>query len=213
MGAGQGKHLLPGPIHPYWRKRRQISAVQNVLLMRSRIVIPSSMRLEVLDKLHEEHQGISKCRERAKQTLWWPGLSKQLQDMVDNCCICLKHMVNRPEPLFTTPFPQRLWQELGADFFQCQSCDYLIVVDYYSRYFETTATKKSKNWTYVVRTLKSIMAPEASHREYGQILNHLSIVANMGFAITTSSPKFPRSNEEAERAVQTAKSILMKERD
>ena len=214
------KHLLPSPIHPYWSDRGQITVVQNVLLMRSRIVIPSSMRLEVLDKLHEGHQGISKCRERAKQTVWWPGLSKQIQDMIDNCRICLKHKVNRPEPLCTTLFPQRPWQELGADFFQCQSCDYLIVVDYYSRYIEIAAMNKNKKSTEVVRALKSIMArhgiPERIRSDNGPPFDsgeYAKFANEWGFAITTSSPKFPRSNGEAERAVQTAKSILKKERD
>ena len=44
------KHLRPSPIRPYWGKRGQITVIQNVLLMRSRIVILSSMRLKVLDK-------------------------------------------------------------------------------------------------------------------------------------------------------------------
>ena len=214
------KHLLPSPIRPYWSEWGQITVVQNVLLLRSRILIPSSMRLEVLDKIHEGHQGISKCRERAKQAVWWPGLSKQIQDMVDNCRICVKHKVNRPEPLCTTPFPQSLWQELGADFFQCQSYDYLIFVDYYSRYIEIAAMNKNKKGTEVVRALKSIMArhgiPERIRSDNGPPFDsgeYAKFANEWGFAITTSSPKFPRSNGEAERAVQTAKSILKKERD
>ena len=78
--------------------------------------------------------------------------------MVDNCRICLQHKVNRPEPLCITPYPQHPWQELGADFFQCQSYDYLSVVDYYSRYIEGATINKNKKGTEVVRALKSIMA-------------------------------------------------------
>ena len=90
------------------------------------------MHLEVLDRIHEAHMAINKCRERAMQAVWWPGLSKQIQDMVENCRVCLKHKISRPELLSPTPFPECPWQDLGMDFFQCQSLDYLIVVDYYS---------------------------------------------------------------------------------
>ena len=54
---------------PYWSSRGELSVVQNILLKVCRIVIPSSMRLEILDKVHEGHQGITKCRERAKNCL------------------------------------------------------------------------------------------------------------------------------------------------
>ena len=78
------------------------------------------MCLEVLDKIHDAHMEINKCRERAKQAILWPGLSKQIQDMIENCQTSLKHKVNRSEPLCPIPFPKRPWQDVGIDFFQCQ---------------------------------------------------------------------------------------------
>ena len=69
--------------------------------------------------------GINKCRERAKQAVWWPGLSKQIQDMVENCQTCLKHKVNQLEPLCPAPFPERPWQEVEIDFFH--SVSHLII--------------------------------------------------------------------------------------
>ena len=58
------KDALPGVLKPY----------QKSLLMRgSRVVIPASMRVSMLDKLHTGHQGITKSRERAKLSMWWPG--------------------------------------------------------------------------------------------------------------------------------------------
>ena len=62
--------------------------------------------------------------------------------------------------------------EIGADFFQCLSCDYLIVVDCYSRYIEIAAMNKNKKSTEIVRALKSIMArysiPERIRSNDGQ---------------------------------------------
>ena len=109
---------------------------------------------------------------------------------------------------------------LGCSFFQCQSFDYLIVVDYYSRYTEVAAMTKNKTRSKVVRALKSIFAthgiPEKVHSDNSPPFDsgeYATFANDWGFKITTSSPKFRRSNEEAERAAQTAKSILKKEKD
>ena len=45
--------------------------------------MPSAMKLQVLDKIHEGHQGIVKCRERAKTSVWWPGLSREVYLVVE----------------------------------------------------------------------------------------------------------------------------------
>ena len=71
----------------YWSSRSELSVVQNILLKASRIVILSSMHLEVLDNIHEEHQGITKCCKEAKKSVWKPGLSPQIHDLVQQCRI------------------------------------------------------------------------------------------------------------------------------
>ena len=63
------KYSLNDAVKSYWSSRGELSVAQNILLKASRIVIPSSMRLEILDKIHEGHQGITKCRERAKNSV------------------------------------------------------------------------------------------------------------------------------------------------
>ena len=49
------KYSLNDAMKPYWSSRDELSVVQNILLKASRIVIPSSLRLEILDKIHEGH--------------------------------------------------------------------------------------------------------------------------------------------------------------
>ena len=73
----------------------------------NRIVIPLSMQLDVLDRIHEAHQGIAKCRERAKASVWGPGLSKQLEEVVNKCTTCYKERVNAPEPAILSDLPDR----------------------------------------------------------------------------------------------------------
>ena len=62
----------------------------------ARIVIPSTLRLSILDQLHSGHQGATKCRVRAQQTVWWPGLSSQIQDLVHNCSNVGSRIINHP---------------------------------------------------------------------------------------------------------------------
>ena len=90
------------------------SSVHGILLKSTRVVVPSAMKLQVLDKIHEGHQGIVKCRERAKTSVWWPGLSREVQDMVENCKVCAKHRQQRAEPLMPTLFPERPWRMIGT---------------------------------------------------------------------------------------------------
>ena len=97
------KHQLSGPLGIYWQHQGSILVEEGLLLYSTRLVIPSSLRLSTLDKLHQGHQGIvivivdeipavvaapavavfcwfcsectriNKCRAHARQSVWWPG--------------------------------------------------------------------------------------------------------------------------------------------
>ncbi|XP_060064739.1 uncharacterized protein K02A2.6-like [Ylistrum balloti] len=160
----------------------------------SRLVIPSSMRAEVLQKLHEGHQGIVKCRERAKNSVWWPGLSREIEDIVKTCPSCLKHRIERPEPLMPTDFPDRPWQKLGSDLFYWKGVNYLLVIDYFSRYIEI-AKLSSTTSEAIVTHLKSMFArhgiPETIISDNGPQYassTFQDFAKDYGFNHSTSSP-------------------------
>ncbi|UYV61647.1 K02A2.6-like [Cordylochernes scorpioides] len=103
----------------YWHVKDELG-VQNGLLMPScRLVIPASMKLEILDKLHAGHFGIRKTRLRARETVWWPGISEEIAETVRKCSVCIQEAVSKHEPLIPTNFPTRPWQKIGVDF--CKS--------------------------------------------------------------------------------------------
>ena len=54
---------LPHPIRPYYSVASELSVVQGLLMRGTRIVIPAAMRIEMLERIHEGHQGITKTRE------------------------------------------------------------------------------------------------------------------------------------------------------
>ena len=116
-------------LRPYWENRAHFSIVDDLLLCDERIVIPRSMRLEILGCIHAGHLGITKCRARARTSVWWPGLSTQIENMVANCSTCAKDRPELKEPLMSTSFPSRPWERLAADLFELKGKVYLIVVD------------------------------------------------------------------------------------
>ena len=81
---------LPTPIQPYLSVASELSVVHGLLMRGVRMVIPATMHMEILEKLHKGHQGITKTREWARQSVWWPGLFNQIEEMVKNCPTCCK---------------------------------------------------------------------------------------------------------------------------
>lgn len=210
---------LTGPIKAYWPHRDTLTIHDELLLKGTRLVIPTTMRNSVLIALHEGHQGMSRCRERARDTVWWPGLSGQINELVKNCTTCIKERANSVEPLMPSVLPERPWQKVGADLFTLNNSNYVLVVDYYSRFVEIAKLTPTRSEDVVVH-LKSIFSrhgiPELFYSDNGpQFSSQLfkDFAAAYGFSHVTSSPKFAQSNGEAERHVQTVKRLLKKAKD
>ena len=173
----------------------------------------------MLDRIHAGHQGITKCRARAQQSVWWPGLSKQLEELVRSCTTCVTTINQRSEPLIPGELPERPWQKVATDLFELEGKTFLLVVDYHSRYPEV-AKLSSTTSAAIIERMKSIFArhgiPEILMSDNGpqySAAEFLKFSKKYGFTHITSSPRYPQSNGEAERAVQTIKNLLSKSED
>ena len=79
-----------------------------------RIVVPPSMRADMLSQIHASHLGIVKCKQCACEALYWPGMSEQITNLVQDCHLC-NTIQNRQhaEPLKPTNLPDLPWNELA----------------------------------------------------------------------------------------------------
>ncbi|GBM38333.1 hypothetical protein AVEN_158360-1 [Araneus ventricosus] len=107
------KNALPTHLSRYWEYRHSINIQDGLLMTNARLIIPESMRSEILKAIHEGHLGITKCRARAKESIWWPGLSTQIQRMISSCDSCIKQQVYHI--MIKSEFPERPWQRVGVD--------------------------------------------------------------------------------------------------
>ena len=56
---------------------------------------------------------------QAKCSVWWPGISKYVQEIVSTCSVCQEFKpTQRRETLICTPLPGRPWEKVAADICQ-----------------------------------------------------------------------------------------------
>ena len=127
--------------------------------------------------------------------------------------------MQRAEPLISTQLPDLPWQKVGTDLFHWKNHQYLLVVDYYSRYIEISKLNGTTADD-VINHTKSIFArhgiPELVYSDNGPQFHseaYKLFASEYQFTHVTSSPLYPQSNGEAKRAVGTIKSLLRKEGD
>ena len=179
------KKSLSSSLKGYHELASEISVVNGLLMRNSRIIIPMSLRKQVLEQIHTDHQGLKKCRDRARQSFWWPGPSIDMKSMIDNCRVCREFVRQRAEPLITTQFPELLWQKLGMDLFVYNKSTYLLVVDYYSHYIGIVKLTKL-NAAEVIIHCKSIFARHGIPEEVVSDHNFRQSCFPNLFAITNS---------------------------
>ena len=212
QGWPKSKKDVPHALRQYWDYRDELSTHNT-----QRLIVPYSWRKEMLVRIHESHQGIVKCKQRARDILFWPGMSSQIDDKVSTCSTCSQFQRAQPkEPMVIQELPDRPWAKIGSDLFELNGAHYLLSVDYYSKWIEIAKLSNINSYN-VICHLKSQFAkygiPDELISDNGPQYSSLAFKEfsnNYGFVNTTSSPKYPQANGEAERAVQTIKSLLKK---
>lgn len=141
-------------------------------------------------------------------------MSSQLEAFVKACPTCLKTEVLPKEPLLQTPLPSRPWERIAADLCELNGSNYLVVIDYYSRYIEVQRLTSTTSPN-VIAALKAMFSrhgiPSVFVSDNGpQFVSKdmKEFATSCNFQQVTSSPHYPQANGLAERAVKTVKGLL-----
>ena len=170
----------------------------------------------MLQYIHDGHQGKERCLLRARNTVFWPKITYDIQELIERCIICQEHgrsqsIIGVTQELL--PFP---WHTLATDIFYWKRMDFLIVADVFSRYFlvrklinSTSAAVCAEIATIVTElglphVIRSDNGPCYTSKEFLQMLQCYNITHQ------TSSPHHPRSNGFVERMVGVAKKLMDK---
>ncbi|XP_065180067.1 uncharacterized protein K02A2.6-like [Sycon ciliatum] len=207
----------PPCVRRFWSMRDRISYLDGILFVGERFIVPASMQQYVLRILHESHQGVEKCKYRASECVYWPGIQQDIEDMVKRCPVCQRFQPsNCREPMLPHEIPKLPWTKLGSDILEFNGRYYLVVADYTSKYPEVNCLGTTKTSAAVITKLKNIFSrhgiPEvmiADNMPYAS-KEMKEFAKEWQFKIVTSSPTYSQSNGKSENVVKIVKRILKK---
>ena len=196
----------------------ELCVVGNLVLRGNRIVIPGKLRQHVLQLAHEGHSGMVGTKRNLRTKVWWPNIDKDVETYIKACHGCqIVAKPPNPEPVLSTKLPEAPWQELAVDHFGpfgSSNNHILVVIDYFSRYFECKVVKSTCARTTIEVldqlfqthglpfSIKSDSGPAFISNEFKCFCENLAIKHSRG------TPKWPQGNGLAESCMKSIKKRL-----
>lgn len=204
-------------INLFWPYREILSYVNGIIFKGDCVFIPRGLREEMLARVHEGHLGIERCKRRAREVMYWPGMAEDVERVVRRCPACALHApAPRREPLAQHYVPSLPWRKLASDIFEYRKKIFVILVDYFSNFVEVGELTNTSS-RQVINFMKDQFArhgiPAELVTDNGPAYSSAEFKKFMGeweIRHQSSSPHYPQSNGKSERTVQTIKNMLKK---
>lgn len=214
------KSKVQQDIRSYWDSRAELAVSDGIVVKGTRLVIPPSMRRHMLGLVHRSHLGIAKCKQRAREIMYWPSMNADIEEAIKNCSSCADVQRQQlKQPLRSSPLPDFPFQRVSTDIFEFQNSSYLIMVDAYSRFILVDELRNLQSAT-VINTMRQIFSrhgiPEIITSDCGSQFTSQEFqdfCTNWDIKHVTSSPYYQKANGLAERGVQTVKRLWKKGAD
>ena len=77
------KHHVPKELFPYYSHRSEITYHERILLKNQRIIVPTTtLRSKMRLITHQRRFGLENSKKRARQSLFWPLINSEIEDMI-----------------------------------------------------------------------------------------------------------------------------------
>ncbi|BES90768.1 Reverse transcriptase (RNA-dependent DNA polymerase) [Nesidiocoris tenuis] len=211
------KERLPFSLHPFWEQRDALAIQDGVIFRGDQVVVPRTLRPDMMKKVHRCHLGMVASIRRAREALYWPFMTSEIKEKIRSCRVCQELAPEQGKPpMKSHAIPELPWERAAIDTFQYKGQNYAVLVDAYSDFFEI---KKMSNITAerlikfckrnfarygIPQVLVSDNAPQFVGSEFCRFAREWE------FLHSTSSPFYSRANGKAEAAVKIVKTLMKK---
>ena len=104
---------------------------------------------------------------RARQAIFWPGISNDIRVMVERCEACQTYRPKqKPEPLISGEVPLHAWDIVHQDVLEWQGQSYVVTVDRYSDFFDVTLLGDTATAEHLVRVTKRLCSAFGRPRHF-----------------------------------------------
>ena len=144
---------VPVEARAYWNVRDELYIADGVIFFGERVVVPLELRDQMLRIIHESHLGTEKFKAQAKTVLYWPGMGNDIEQVVAKSSVCMKFQKSqRKEPMIPHDIIDGRWKKIAMDIMTFHGLDFLVLMDYYSKYPEFTQLPDKTAKTIVAHT-------------------------------------------------------------
>ena len=215
-GFPEEKTSLPPLLQKYWGMKEEMYVIENVPFKGRKMLVPSTLRPQVLEGLHAANQGVTGMLANARDRFFWPGLDASVRNMRLQCRQCNEQAPSQSdETPISTPSPEVPFQQVVADLFSLEGHTFIAYADRFSGWLEVERLPSNtlRNVRQVLlRWFSTYGVPEELATDGGPPFNsseYKTFLRTWDVQWRLSSAYYAQSNGRAEAAVKSAKRILL----
>ena len=192
---------------------QELTVANDLIYKGGSLLIPEELQHLVLTEIHGDHVGMERSKSFARAYFFWPGMSKEIENMIRDCHICSARKSKSSNSKQWAPWPEarRPFQRVHIDFGEINGKPFLVLVDAFTKWPEIIATPDMTEPT-LINCLRNVFArfgiPETLVSDNGPSLIAKGLeqwLFNCGCEHLTTAEYHPKSNGLAERMVRSFK--------
>ncbi|XP_052740894.1 uncharacterized protein K02A2.6-like [Bicyclus anynana] len=218
MQSGWPTKCPDDEVRPYYVRRHELYIDRGCIMWGYRVVIPQSLRSEILKQLHISHMGIVKTKSLARSYVWWPRIDNDIEVVCQKCETCAAE-APAPPRASPSPWPSSLepWSRIHVDFLgPFKGKTFFVVIDASTKWLEIFEMSRTTAHA-VIKILRETFAryglPTQVTSDRGPPFTSnefMKFLKDNGINQSYSPAYHPSSNGAAENAVKLCKRAIKK---